>query len=37
MDVVDKIAELETTIVGQTQQQANPEEARILSVKIEKR
>jgi cyclophilin family peptidyl-prolyl cis-trans isomerase len=37
MDVVDKIAALETTMVGQTPQPANPEEARILSVKIESR
>jgi dolichyl-diphosphooligosaccharide--protein glycosyltransferase len=37
MDVVDKIAALETTMVGQTPQPANPEEARILSIKIESR
>ncbi len=34
MDVVDKIAALQTTMVGQTPQPADPEEARILSVKI---
>jgi hypothetical protein len=35
MDVVDRISALQTTMVGQTPQPANPEEARILSLKIE--
>ncbi|AFU57543.1 dolichyl-diphosphooligosaccharide--protein glycotransferase [Candidatus Nitrososphaera gargensis Ga9.2] len=34
MDVVDKIAALQTTMVGQTPQPANPEEARIISISI---
>ncbi len=38
MDVVDKIAALDTIVVGSdSRQPANPEEARILSVKIEQR
>jgi dolichyl-diphosphooligosaccharide---protein glycosyltransferase len=34
MDVVDKIASFQTTMVGQTPQPANAEEARILSIRI---
>ncbi|MCI0562330.1 MAG: peptidylprolyl isomerase, partial [Nitrososphaera sp.] len=37
MNVVDKIAALETIQVGDSSQPANPEEAKILSVKIETR
>jgi dolichyl-diphosphooligosaccharide---protein glycosyltransferase len=38
MDVVDKIAALDTIVVGtDTRQPANPEDARILSIKIEQR
>ena len=37
MDVVDKIAALDTTNVGGTDQPSNPEEARILSINIEQR
>jgi dolichyl-diphosphooligosaccharide--protein glycosyltransferase len=40
MDVVDKIAALETTVVGSSpdnRQPVNPEEARIISIKIEER
>jgi dolichyl-diphosphooligosaccharide--protein glycosyltransferase len=37
MDVVDKIAALETTMVGQTPQPVNAEQARVLSIKITER
>jgi dolichyl-diphosphooligosaccharide--protein glycosyltransferase len=37
MDVVDKIAALNTVMVMDSQQPENPEDARILSVKIEQR